>query len=212
MREDRHLYDPSGLSQKFEIGLGGGLVDRRRAQLTRARRRAPIAGLRPAVGNQGRPGVEVEWLESQIVLHKRFCLGERRFRATRSTGTCVVEDAAAPWWPGRPDRRVPAELGLCPKPCRTRGPARWARPGGGPRRDLAHVLVLADADLGQVGGQHARQRVAELIDLVDRADEMVVHVAEVLLHLLVHELDAAVGQLVGRVSGDARRGPAGPRA
>src|SRR5215210_8177977 len=52
-------------------------------------------------------------------------------------------------------------------------------PGG----DAPHVLVLAHADLGEVGLQRAREQVAHGVELVAGADEVVVHVPEVLADL-----------------------------
>ena len=53
---------------------------------------------------------------------------------------------------------------------------------------LPHILVLAHAHLRQVRGQHASEQVAEALDLGDDPEQVVVHVAEVRVDVLVDEL------------------------
>ncbi len=66
-------------------------------------------------------------------------------------------------------------------------------------RDLAHVLVLAHADLGEVGLEDAREQVAVALELVVSAQQVVVDVAEVGPHLGVDHVVLAAGEPVDRL-------------
>ena len=84
---------------------------------------------------------------------------------------------------------------------RDRGGHGQDRHGG---RDLAHVLVLAHGHLGQVGLEHGREEVAEALELLVHAQQVVVHVPEVGAHLVRDDVVVAARQ---RVDGrDQRRG------
>src|SRR3954453_14902795 len=72
-----------------------------------------------------------------------------------------------------------------------------------PGRDLAHVLVLAHADLGEVGAEDAGEQVAVALDLLVDPDQMVHHVAEVLLDVRMDDLEVTARQPLAGI--DQRR-------
>src|SRR5262249_34046262 len=69
----------------------------------------------------------------------------------------------------------------------------------GPGRDLADVLVLADARLCEVRSEDARQHLAQLLNAAVLAQHVVMHVAEIRLHLRVELREAGAGEDLDRL-------------